>query len=201
MVCLTPCLCFFHIKFLGFISIDCGATDNYTDSGTGIFYESDSRFIDTGANKKISSEYYVYALNGPTRQLKTLRSFPQRIKSCYTLKPTQGKNSNYLIRAFFYYANYDNKNQSQKFNLYVGVNYWITVELKNDQIWKYYEVIHAPSSDTIFVCLINTESTVPFISGLELRPVDKYIYLNDYSKALLALRFDLGSTSGSYVVR
>ncbi|GMY34440.1 putative leucine-rich repeat receptor-like protein kinase, partial [Fagus crenata] len=182
----------------GFINIDCGATDNYTDNGTGFFYESDSRFIDTGTNEQIPSEYY--AVPGVTRQLKTLRSFPERIKNCYTLKPTQGKNSNYLIRAVFYYANYDNKNQTQKFNVYVGVNYWATVELNYWAI--YYEVIHAPSSDTIFVCLMNTQSEVPFISGLELRPVDKSIYLNDYSKALHAIvRVDLGNTSGSILVR
>ncbi|GMY34406.1 putative leucine-rich repeat receptor-like serine/threonine-protein kinase [Fagus crenata] len=184
----------FEIK--RFISIDCGATDNYRDNGTGIFYESDSRFIDTGTNKQISS---VYDALRP--QLKTLRSFPQRMKNCYTLKPTQGKNSNYLIRAFFEYGNYDNKNQNQtqtqKFDVYVGVNYWITMEWDVQDTGDFYrEAIHAPSSDTIFVCLINTQSGVPFISALELRPVNKSIYPTDYSERLdNKVRNDLGSTS------
>ncbi|XP_050289743.1 probable LRR receptor-like serine/threonine-protein kinase At4g29180 [Quercus robur] len=72
----------------GFISIDCGADSDYVDESTGIFYKSDTSFIDTGANNDISPEYYysnpVYA-----RQANTLRSFPQGTKNCYTLKPKQ----------------------------------------------------------------------------------------------------------------
>ncbi|KAK7817685.1 putative lrr receptor-like serine/threonine-protein kinase [Quercus suber] len=33
------------------------------------------------------------------------------------------------------------------------------------------DIIHVPLSDTIFVCLINTGSGIPFISALELRPL------------------------------
>ncbi|KAK7857064.1 putative leucine-rich repeat receptor-like protein kinase [Quercus suber] len=93
----------------GFISIDCGATSDYLDEGTGIFYKSDSGFIDTGTNNDISPEYYSSMVSpNYVRQIKNLRSFPQGTKNCYTLKPEQGKSSNYLIRAFFFYGNYDN---------------------------------------------------------------------------------------------
>jgi len=165
---------FFGLKFVGFISIDCGATSDYLDEGTGIFYKSDSGFIDTGTNNVISPEYYSSMVSpNYVRQIKNLRSFPQGTKNCYTLKPEQGKNSNYLIRAFFFYGNYDKKNQPPKFDVYVGVNFWTTVSFsESDQIYftrkKLPDVIHVPLSDTIFVCLINTGSGIPFISALEL---------------------------------
>ena len=92
------------------------------DEGTGLFYKSDTGFIDTGTNNYISPEYYS---SNPDygRLITNLRSFPNGTKNCYTLKPEQGKNKNYLIRAFFCYGNYDNKNEIPKFDVYVGVNY------------------------------------------------------------------------------
>ena len=198
LVCLTPCLCFFTIKFLGFISIDCGSTENHR--GTGIFYESDSGFIDTGKNKQISSDIVFDYPNVYAPQIRTLRSFPDGKRNCYTLKPTQGKNSNYLIRAIFSYGNYDNKNQTPKFDVHVGVNHWDTVVLNKKNEIYYDEIIIAPSSDTIFVCLINTGFGVPIISTLELRPVDKPLYPIEYQEALnLTWRDDLGTSSGEFL--
>ena len=92
---------FFGIIYLGFISIDCRATKDYLDDGTGIFYKSDKGFIDTGTNSSISPENQI-SNHDYGRQIRNLRSFPQGEKNCYTLKPEQGKNSNYLIRPFFY---------------------------------------------------------------------------------------------------
>ena len=44
---------------LGFISIDCGKSENWTyvDTDTGISYAPDEAYIDSGINKNISSEY------------------------------------------------------------------------------------------------------------------------------------------------
>ncbi|CAK7322528.1 unnamed protein product [Dovyalis caffra] len=157
----------------GFISIDCGVDDDYFDGVTGIFYKSDKDFISTGTNKVVASEYTsTHPYFG--RQLNSLRMFPEGKRNCYTLKPNQGKNHNYNIRIFFYYGNYDFKNQSQGFDLYLGVNYWASVVVK-DRPWEYYSIIQYSLTDTIHVCLINTGFGVPFISGLDLR------YLNDSS--------------------
>ena len=170
------------------------------DESTGIFYKSDTSFIDTGTNNEISPEYYysnpVYA-----RQTNTLRSFPQGTKNCYTLKPKQGKNSNYLIRAFFQYGNYDNKNQIPKFDVYVGVNYWLSVVLNGSSYLAYPDFIHVPSSDTILVCLINTGSGVPFISALELRPLSKSLYPIDFGAQSSSWRYNLGTVSHRDFVR
>ena len=191
---------FFGIKFLGFISIDCGSTYDYLDEDTGIFYKSDTGFVDTMTNNVISPEYYssntVFG-----RQLISVRSFPQGTKNCYTLKPEQGKSSNYLIRALFQYGNYDNKNEFPKFDLYDGVNYWSTVEISSVSYTIYPDIIYVPSSDTIFVCLINTGSGIPFISGLELRPLDKSLYPFDFGTLQNGWRYDMGSTTDKVFVR
>ena len=170
------------------------------DESTGIFYKSDTSFIDTGTNNNISAEYYnsqpVYA-----RQTNTLRSFPQGTKNCYTLKPKQGKNSNYLIRAFFLYGNYDGKNQTPKFDVYVGVNHWMSVKLRDSSYLMFPDFIHVPSSDTILVCLINKGSGIPFISALELRPLSKSMYPIDSGAQYGSWRYDLGTLSGGDFVR
>ena len=201
---------FFGLKFVGFISIDCGATSDYLDESTGIFYKSDSGFIDTGTNNVISPEYYS-SMVSPTyvRQIKNLRSFPQGTKNCYTLKPEQGKNSNYLIRAFFLYGNYDNKNQPPKFDVYVGVNFWTTVGFSElDELDQFYprwetfpDIIHVPMSDTVYVCLINTGSGIPFISTLELRPLSKSIYPTNFGALSFGSRLDIGTSSQMGLIR
>ncbi|KAH8481191.1 hypothetical protein H0E87_031231, partial [Populus deltoides] len=153
-------------NFEGFISIDCGAEEDYLDGDTGIIYKTDKDFISTGKNKVVAPEYNLttpYYGN----MANSLRTFPEGKRNCYTLKPRQGKNQNYFVRAFFYYGNYDSKNQTQiKFDLYIGVNHWTTVV---DMQWTYYEIIHYSVTDTIYVCLVNTGFGVPFINGLDLR--------------------------------
>lgn len=184
----------------GFISIDCGATSDYWDESTDIFYKSDKGFIDTGTNNEISPEYYD---SNPDygRQLRNLRSFPQGSKNCYTLKPEQGKNSSYLIRAFFYYGNYDNKNQLPKFDLYVGINYWTTVDPQyiNVATPVFPDMIYVPMSDIIYVCLMNTGSGIPFISALELRPFNKSLYPIDEKALYNGWRYNLGTSSDDKV--
>ncbi|KAG6733550.1 hypothetical protein I3842_01G229800 [Carya illinoinensis] len=153
----------------GFISIDCGSNEDYFENRTGIRYVTDEGFIDTGIAKTASpdlSKTYV-------RPLKNLRSFPQGKRNCYSLKPDQGKNNKFLIRARFLYGNYDGKNQGPEFDLYLGVNKWTTVK-RTDA--KNYEIIHLLSTDYIDVCLLNTGQGVPFISALELRRLDNSIY-------------------------
>ncbi|KAL4625936.1 hypothetical protein ACB092_05G059900 [Castanea dentata] len=179
----------------GFISIDCGATKDYLDDGTGIFYKSDTDFIDTGTNSNIYPEYQI-SNHDYGRQIRNLRSFPQGKKNCYTLKPEQGKNSNYLIRPFFYYGNYDKKNEFPKFDLYVGVNYIYTVDFNGVDSIIYDDTIHVPTSDIIYVCLINTGLGIPFISALELRPLDKSLYPLDLGVLEQGWRYVLGTTTG-----
>ncbi|XP_013444211.2 probable LRR receptor-like serine/threonine-protein kinase At1g05700 [Medicago truncatula] len=159
----------------GFISIDCGIKIGYLHEETGIWYDSDKGFVDTGENHETSSSLN---LNYPSfgKPLMTLRCFPEGDRNCYTLKPKQGKNKNYLLRAFFSYGNYDGNNQTQSFDLYLGLDLWRPINISPLDPYKYTEIIHTPSTDTIQVCLIKTGPTIPCIASLELRLLNNSTY-------------------------
>ncbi|KAK1577534.1 hypothetical protein Q3G72_022594 [Acer saccharum] len=70
-----------------FINIDCGASENYKDKETGLFYESDTTYIDTGEPHEIVPVFSDKTY--PRQQRYNLRSFPQGKRNCYTLKPNR----------------------------------------------------------------------------------------------------------------
>ncbi|XP_059639327.1 probable LRR receptor-like serine/threonine-protein kinase At1g05700 [Cornus florida] len=184
----------------GFISIACGIPpedSNYIDKTTGIRYTSDAGFVDTGESKAISSAVrYDYALE---QQLFNVRSFPNGSRNCYTLRPEGGRGNKYLIRALFFYGNYDGKDQPPKFDLYIGVDYWVTVLLDDIFSTLIQEIIHVPTADYINVCLVKTGYGTPFISSLELRPLNNSMYETENNVSLNFLgRLDLGSIRGDY---
>ncbi|KAJ8755868.1 hypothetical protein K2173_024413 [Erythroxylum novogranatense] len=180
----------------GFISIDCGVDADYIDEDAGIYFKSDSEFVSTGKNKNLQPED---GSSNPYfgKQLLNLRSFEEGTRNCYTLKPEQGRDNNYLIRAHFLYGNYDGKNQTPTFDLYLGVNFWTKVRFKDLTEWWIFEIFHFSSSDTIDVCLINTgDGGIPFISALELRQVNSSSYIGQSFSTLETLsRFDVGYVS------
>ncbi|KHN11331.1 Putative leucine-rich repeat receptor-like protein kinase [Glycine soja] len=149
----------------GFISIDCGASNDYLDEETSIFYKTDTDFIETGENLLTSSQFINTNIPDYGRQLRTLRSFPEGNRNCYTLKPEykQGEQQSYMIRAMFGYGNYDGKNHAPTFDLYLGVNYWKNVNTA-DRSYIWAEIIHAPTTDTIQVCLVNIDTGIDNVS-------------------------------------
>ncbi|PON36236.1 Malectin-like carbohydrate-binding domain containing protein [Parasponia andersonii] len=182
----------------GFISIDCGisADSSYTDQTTGISYISDSTFIDTGVSKSVSPEYKTTKVE---QQYWTLRSFPDGVKNCDALRPKQGKGNKYLIRARFLYANYDQNGTVPKFDLYIGAIKWDTVKLINESMTNTMELIHIPSSNYIFVCLVNSGYGTPFISALELKPLENSTYRAPSVSLALYERLDIGSQSNKSI--
>ncbi|XP_056176385.1 putative leucine-rich repeat receptor-like serine/threonine-protein kinase At2g19230 isoform X3 [Syzygium oleosum] len=174
-------------------SIDCGAPNQYTEEEINITYETDERFIDFGENMQVSSEV-IYTYN--QQYSKNLRSFPNGTRNCYTLRPDRGTNITYLIRATFWYGNYDGKNQTPSFDLHIGVNYWATV---NSPTYFCEEIMYVSQADDIQVCLVNTGKGVPFISALELRPLDNDIYRLGSGFLPLSWRYDIGLSSKSFI--
>ncbi|PON37029.1 Mitogen-activated protein kinase kinase kinase [Parasponia andersonii] len=170
----------------GFLNIDCGATMDYQINGR--YFENDTKYIDTGEVLPISSDYKH---NWPW--FNNLRSFPNGTRNCYVLRLKQGKNVNYLISAFFYYGNYDNKKTLPVFDLYIGVNRWRTLNT-TESIFS--DVIYLATTDIIDVCLVNINSGTPFISALQLRPlVSGSLYQTSLGNLLgLVHRFDCGAT-------
>ena len=176
---------------LGFISIDCGLHENsnYTEKTTGINYISDAEFINAGVSKSISPAEKI-----THQQLHFVRSFPSGVRNCYKINVNIG--IQYLIRASFYYGNYDNLNEPPEFDLHFGVNMWDTVKFPNASRMRFSEIIYFPSQDYIQPCLVNTGKGTPFISAIELRTLDNDSYISDSVKpVVLSLfgRYDLGS--------
>ncbi|KAK4839360.1 hypothetical protein QYF36_021363 [Acer negundo] len=179
----------FQADSSGFIDIDCGASESYKDEQTGLFYESDTNYTDTGETHKIDPDFSSSTFHRQQQQQRyNLRSFPKGTRNCYTLKPNQGGNKNYLIRAVFEYGNYDNKNQTPEFELYLGVNKWTTVS----SAISMREIIHIPSEAYIDVCLNYTGMGVPYISALELRPLDNSLYRIPNGALQNIYSYDLG---------
>ncbi|KDP40832.1 hypothetical protein JCGZ_24831 [Jatropha curcas] len=183
----------------GAINIDCGISDDSssTDEKTHMQYIPDKEYIDTGANKNISALYNSDRL---PILLKTVRTFPERNRSCYSLRPPEGKASIYLIRAYFMYGNYDNLDKLPQFNLILGVNLWDTVKFDNASHIVIKEIIHVPVTDQIYVCLLNTGLGTPFISALEARHFHNDTYKAQSGKSLvLYQRLDFGSTTNDII--
>ncbi|XP_039051063.1 probable LRR receptor-like serine/threonine-protein kinase At4g29180 isoform X1 [Hibiscus syriacus] len=186
----------------GFISIDCGSPENlnFVDPDTGISYTSDGAYINTGISNNISSEYaYPNNPNLPY-PLSDLRSFPNGNKNCYTLTPAAAKDSLYLLRASFLYGNYDGQEKPPEFDLYLGVNLWSSIKFRNASDVVTTEIIGSVVSDTVSVCLVNKGIGIPFISALELRPLNSSIYGTELGKPVslvLFERFDIGYANGT----
>ncbi|XP_074579606.1 putative LRR receptor-like serine/threonine-protein kinase At1g05700 [Curcuma longa] len=187
----------------GFISIDCGISSAaaYNDSITNIPYVSDDQFINTGVKANISASFFSSSL---ARQLSTLRSFPGGSRSCYLLNVTQGQK--YLVRAIFMYGNYDGRNRASvgnplRFDLYLDYNLWKIVKLTGAAEVHRPEAIFVASAHTVSVCLIKTGTGIPFISVLELRPLDRnmYPYTNESQSVALTYRYNVMPTTNSSI--
>ncbi|KAJ8631473.1 hypothetical protein MRB53_024796 [Persea americana] len=173
----------------GFVSIDCGGTNNFTDN-LGLDWVSDNQFIyGTGANLSVPSE--------KRNQYTTLRYFPaDNRKYCYrfNVKPR----TRYLVRASFLYGNFDNSNVYPKFDIYLGATHWSTIVISDADTIEVKELILLAYSPTISVCLSNATTGQPFISTLELRQFNGSVYYTEYETQFflsLSARINFGSVS------
>ncbi|KAL1209213.1 Receptor-like protein kinase [Cardamine amara subsp. amara] len=165
----------------GFITLDCGLLPDgspYTNPSTGLVFTSDSSFIESGQNSRISKDFERIF----EKPFLTLRYFPDGERNCYNLKVTQG--TNYLIRASFLYGNYDGSNTVPNFDIFVGPNKWTTLNLNATGGGMHEEMIHMSRSSSLNVCLVKTGSTTPMISTLELRPLRSDIYVSAIGSSL-----------------
>uniref|UniRef100_A0A9I9D4M7 non-specific serine/threonine protein kinase n=1 Tax=Cucumis melo TaxID=3656 RepID=A0A9I9D4M7_CUCME len=173
----------------GFISLDCGlpANSTYTEPNTGIIYESDASFINSGEIHNVSADNINSGLKQP---LWSLRSFPEGIRNCYKLKVRNG--TKYLIRAVFRYGNYDGRRNLPEFNLYFGANFWDSVAFKGDFTVRK-EIVHIVSSSDVQICVVNNGTGTPFISALELRPLEDTVYETGSLTVASFVRLDYGT--------
>ncbi|KAI4305445.1 hypothetical protein L6164_028810 [Bauhinia variegata] len=69
-----------------------------------------------------------------------------------------------------------------------------SVQITNAYRATTFEIIHIPALDYVQICLVNTYSGTPFISAIELRPLNNNAYVTDSESLALWMRVDLGST-------
>ncbi|KAL0897395.1 hypothetical protein Bca101_081356 [Brassica carinata] len=177
-----------------FINLDCGlhtAASPYTEPLTGLIFTSDANFTQGGKRGRV-----VKSASKAYKPLKVLRYFPDGIRNCYHLKVTSG--TKYLIKAVFFYGNYDGLDVLPKFDLHLGPNMWTTVDIDMYFSPKIEEIIHIPKSSSLQICLVKTGKTTPVISALELRPLRDDTYVNtNGSLKLLARNYASDFIGGS----
>ncbi|CAM0879037.1 unnamed protein product [Alopecurus aequalis] len=188
--------------YFGFVSIDCGlpGETGFLGNNTKLYFSTDAGFIDAGVNYNISFDYKdPYA----SKSWNTVRSFPNGTRNCYTIGlPESGLK--YLIRGKFWYGNYDGLNRLPiLFDLYVGVNFWTTVNISNFADGYVWEAIVVVPENFVQVCLVNTGFGTPFINTLELRPLKHKLYpqANETHGLVLVQRFNYGPSDPKTLFR
>ncbi|XP_072965785.1 LRR receptor-like serine/threonine-protein kinase IOS1 isoform X1 [Typha angustifolia] len=122
-------------------------------------------------------------------QTQYVRSFPEGGRNCYTLDG-MNQGDKYLIKAYFLYGNYDGKDstwgsdQHIRFDLYLGINFWQTITIDMTDTLYVAEIVTVALANYFWVCLVNTSSGVPFISALELRPIDNNNVFKDVDQSV-----------------
>ncbi|KAI6685695.1 hypothetical protein NL676_031608 [Syzygium grande] len=145
------------------VYIDCGSQISYDD------WDDDEGYTETGENKAVQ----LHSSPNST-QLKTLRVFPKHKRNCYALPAEASSLSEftYLIRASFYYGNYDGHSHPPTFELEVEGMKWATIVTSNTKP-QFYELLYYSKKENISVCLVQTKhKQFPFINALELRYPD-----------------------------
>ncbi|PIN07495.1 Non-specific serine/threonine protein kinase [Handroanthus impetiginosus] len=183
-------LCILSISAdMGFYSIDCGSSTSYKD-GNLIDWTGDDEYRgNNGESHSVSSS------NSISHVMDTLRVFTTGKKNCYHIGSV--KQGRVLVRASFYYGNYDSKSLPPTFDLHFDGNHWTTVETSSTEV-VYHEVTYVMKTNSISVCIAQTNpGEFPFISALEVRSLesDMYSHIGDSLPLLLRRRIAFGANS------
>ncbi|XP_028777029.1 probable LRR receptor-like serine/threonine-protein kinase At5g59680 [Neltuma alba] len=153
--------------------LNCGGSENVTVGSLN--YISDQDFIKVGKTTPIKSENLVPILS-------TARYFPntKARKYCYSIPVNpQGK---YLVKTIFYYGSFDGGKEPPVFDQIVGGTKWSIINTTEDfakGLSSYFEVVVMAFGKRLSVCLARnnqTGSSSPFISALEVQPLDASVY-------------------------
>ena len=197
----------------GFLYIDCGSTATYNDSVTGLQWVPDDGYITTGVN--VGS--VVPASQVPAfPEFTTLRFFNgSHPKDCYSLPVTP--NATYLLRASFYYGDYDNATTAPTFHMAIDATVVANISTASENLngpvagkSSYEEFTIKAQSNVTYLCLLrDSTNTTPFISAIALRHIVSYdsawdmiLAVNQYLSHLA--RLNLGALTDEvirYVLR
>ncbi|KAG2321956.1 hypothetical protein Bca52824_015169 [Brassica carinata] len=174
-----------------FISIDCGGSSNYTDPKTGLGWVSDSEIITHGKPVTLAST------NSSSLQYSTRRDFPTDGKKyCYRLSTKERRR--YIVRTTFLYGSLGSEEAYPKFQLYLDATRWATVSVTEVSRVYVEELIVRATSSYVDVCVCCAITGSPFMSTLELRPLNLSMYATDYEDNFflkVAARVNFGAPS------
>ncbi|KAJ7957641.1 Mitogen-activated protein kinase kinase kinase [Quillaja saponaria] len=135
--------------------------------------------------------------NGNKVQYQRKRDFPiDSKKYCYTLRTEERRR--YLVRATFQYGSLANGDTYPQFQLYLDATKWSTVSILDASRIYVKEIIIRAPSDFVDVCICCATTGSPFISTLELRPLNLSMYATDYEDNFfleVAARINFGAPS------
>ncbi|KAL2653619.1 hypothetical protein R1flu_021747 [Riccia fluitans] len=186
----------------GFISIDCGSTDSYTDS-LGIAWVGDRRYTSSGANAAIDIKKANLGPDASTdrRKLQTLRYFPEPVgKFCYDL--TVEASGKYLIRMTFLAGNQSSLN-STDFSVSLGAAHWQDLVIVDPWTPVVKEASFIALQVNLTICFRRGTNGDPFVNSIEVRPLSQYGYqltIDDWIMTNI-FRIDCGLKAGSPSVR
>ncbi|KAG4970499.1 hypothetical protein JHK85_036920 [Glycine max] len=172
----------------GFVSLDCGGKENFTDE-IGLNWTPDKLRYGEISNISVANE--------TRKQYTALRHFPaDSRKYCYTLDVVS--RTRYLLRASFLYGNFDANNVYPKFDIFIGATHWSTIVISDANTIEMRELIFLALSPTVSVCLSNATTGKPFISTLELRQFNGsvyYTYTEEHFYLSVSARINFGADS------
>ncbi|XP_057781677.1 probable LRR receptor-like serine/threonine-protein kinase At1g05700 [Salvia miltiorrhiza] len=165
--CLLLSLCSLSLSANVFISIDCGSSASYRDEN-GISWTGDDEYVRTGESRSVqpSSSY--------SRVADTLRVFRNQTKHCYEIGGV--KQGRVLVRATFFYGNYDGRNSPPVFDLLFDGYYWGWVNNTGPTPSRH-EVVYTTTKPSISVCVSQDyEGQFPYINAIEVRSLEPSMY-------------------------
>ncbi|WOG96213.1 hypothetical protein DCAR_0415546 [Daucus carota subsp. sativus] len=114
-------------------------------------WDVDSDYTQTGSNSNILVQNETIR-----EEFNTLRFFPNSTQdNCYIV-PAETQIIRYILRAGFYYGNYDGLSSPPTFNLFINDVKWATVNTSKNNGEPYYEEINYENNGSGFfkICLV-----------------------------------------------
>lgn len=182
----------------GWWSIDCGS-ENLRVGDNLIVWDVDAAYTQTGTNNRVQQTQVT-----DLEEMNSLRFFPNKTQqNCYIV-PAELQPMRYIVRAGFYYGNYDGLSTPPTFDLYIDDGKWATIDTSRNNGKPYYqEAIYQTYGSGYFkICLVQTkDGEVPFINLIEVVPLWVNLYPEMESNATfnLVTRTNLGGDEIRYV--
>lgn len=137
----------------------------------GISWTGEDNYVDSGESHSVQPS------NSFDHVMDTLRVFKNKTKNCYNIGSV--KIGRILLRASFYYGNYDGKSSPPSFELLFDGYDWDTVNNSGSRPSRF-EVIYTITKDSISVCVAqNKVGQFPYISAIEVRSLESDMYMGD----------------------